>query len=158
MINYVYLISGFIIKKLIVFIYYFRETNTNFNDIKSVQVLKAAEVKPVKKDFYFYQGNFLKILTEFVLINLLFTALDGQHIYLSAVNVEMLESMFGSLENSPQEIKATVIEKQYLSMTEALRKRYRFLLHLPITTVFEWVEIDLENIVNQETLFIFKSK
>lgn len=84
--------------------------------------------------------------------------MDGQHIYLSAVNVEMLESMFGSLENSPQQIEAIVIEKQYLSMTEALRKRYRFLLHLPITTVFEWVELDLANVVNQETLFIFKSK
>lgn len=85
-------------------------------------------------------------------------AIDGQHIYLSAINVEMLESMFGSLENSPQQINATVIEKQYLSMTETLRKRYRFLLHLPITTVFEWVELDLSNIVNHETLFIFKSK
>lgn len=70
----------------------------------------------------------------------------------------MLECMFGSLENSPEQINAVVIEKQYLSMTEALRRRYRFLLHLPITTVFEWVEIDLTNIVNQETLFIFKSK
>lgn len=85
-------------------------------------------------------------------------AIDGQHIYLSAVNVEMLESMFGSLENSPQQITAIVMEKQYLSMTEALRRRYRFLLHLPITTVFEWVEIDLTNVVSQETLFIFKSK
>jgi len=66
--------------------------------------------------------------------------------------------MFGSLQNSPQQIKAIVIEKQYLSMTDATRKRYRFLLHLPITTVFEWVEIDLTNVVNQETLFIFKSK
>lgn len=84
--------------------------------------------------------------------------MDGQHIYLSALNVEMLENMFGSLENSPQQIRATVVEKQYLSMTEALRKRYRFLLHLPITTVFEWVELDLSNVVNQETLFIFKSK
>lgn len=83
--------------------------------------------------------------------------MDGQHIYLSAVNVEMLECMFGSLEKSPEQIKAVVIEKQYLSMTEALRKRYRFLLHLPITTVFEWVEIDLADVVNQETLFIFKS-
>lgn len=70
----------------------------------------------------------------------------------------MLECMFGCLENSPQQIQAIVIEKQYLSMTEALRKRYRFLLHLPITTVFEWVELDLTNIVNPETLFIFKSK
>jgi len=88
---------------------------------------------------------------------LIFTALDGQHIYLSAVNVEMLECMFGSLENSPQKIDAIVIEKQSLSMTEASRKRYRFLLHLPITTVFEWVELDLTNIVSRETLFIFKS-
>lgn len=83
--------------------------------------------------------------------------MDGQHIYLSAVNVEMLECMFGSLENSPPQINAIVVEKQYLSMTEALRKRYRFLLHLPITTVFEWVELDLCDVVNQETLFIFKS-
>jgi len=88
---------------------------------------------------------------------LILTALDGQHIYLSAVNVEMLECMFGSLEKSPQQIDAIVIEKQSLSMTEASRKRYRFLLHLPITTVFEWVELDLTNIVSQETLFIFKS-
>lgn len=97
------------------------------------------------------------IITHLLML-LILIAMDGQHIYLSAVNVEMLECMFGSLENSPHQIKAIVIEKQYLSMTEALRKRYRFLLHLPITTVFEWVEMDLTNIVSQETLFIFKSK
>lgn len=98
----------------------------------------------------------------YVIVNLLILktliAMDGQHIYLSAINVEMLESMFGCLENSPQQINATVIEKQCVSMTEALRKRYRFLLHLPITTVFEWIEIDLTDVVSQETLFIFKSK
>ncbi|XP_025416269.1 RING finger protein 10, partial [Sipha flava] len=108
----------------------------NLNSKNGHEVLQK---KPAKKDFYFYQ------------------AVDGQHIYLSAVNVEMLECMFGCLENSPQLITANVIEKQYLSMTEALRKRYRFLLHLPITTVFEWVELDLANIVNPETLFIFKT-
>lgn len=113
-----------------------KEINKKHNLNPAIHGLKK---NPAKKDFYFYQ------------------AIDGQHIYLSAVNVEMLESMFGSLENSPQQIKAIVIEKQYLSMTEALRKRYRFLLHLPITTVFEWVEMDLTNIVSQETLFIFKS-
>jgi len=96
------------------------------------------------------------VITHLLML-LILIAIDGQHIYLSAVNVEMLESMFGCLENSPQQIKAIVIEKQYLSMTEALRKRYRFLFHLPITTVFEWVEMDLTNIVSQETLFIFKS-
>ncbi|VVC33085.1 Hypothetical protein CINCED_3A022956 [Cinara cedri] len=108
-------------------------------NLTSTNVQDVLQNKQVKKDFYFYQ------------------AMDGQHIYLSAVNIEMLESMFGSLENCPLQIEAIVIEKQYLSMTETLRKRYRFLLHLPITTVFEWVEIDLTNIVNQETLFIFKS-
>jgi len=115
-----------------------KEINLKYNS-NPVGVQENLKKKPAKKDFYFYQ------------------AMDGQHVYLSAVNVEMLESMFGSLENSPQHIKATVIERQYLSMTEALRKRYRFLLHLPITTVFEWVEIDLTDVVSQETLFIFKS-
>jgi len=116
-----------------------KEINTNINNLSTIDILEVLPKKPAKKDFYFYQ------------------AIDGQHIYLSAVNVEMLECMFGSLQNSPQQIKAIVIEKQYLSMTDATRKRYRFLLHLPITTVFEWVEIDLTNVVNQETLFIFKS-
>lgn len=105
---------------------------------------------------------FIKVSDKITNVNLyclcfFVTAVDGQHIYLSAVNVEMLENMFGSLENSPHQIKANVIEKQYLSMTEALRKRYRFLLHLPVTTVFEWVEIDMIDIVDKETLFIFKS-
>ncbi|KAL5241094.1 hypothetical protein ACI65C_008504 [Semiaphis heraclei] len=116
-----------------------KEMNPNLNSFNSINLKEISQKKPAKKDFYFYQ------------------ALDGQHIYLSAVNVEMLECMFGSLENSPQKIDAIVIEKQSLSMTEASRKRYRFLLHLPITTVFEWVELDLTNIVSRETLFIFKS-
>lgn len=117
----------------------------------------------LKKIFFSIKVNILQFLIYvrcryiFLIYFLILTALDGQHIYLSAVNVEMLECMFGSLENSPQQIDAIVIEKQSLSMTEASRKRYRFLLHLPITTVFEWVELDLSNIVSQETLFIFKS-
>lgn len=46
---------------IIDFIYLYRETNTNVNNLKSAQVQEAVEVKPVKKDFYFYQGKFLQI-------------------------------------------------------------------------------------------------
>ncbi|XP_050437545.1 RING finger protein 10 [Adelges cooleyi] len=114
----------------------------NINDkLKSVNFNEINETpnKSIKKDFYFYQ------------------AVDGQHIYLSAINVEMLEKTYGNLENSPQLLTAIVKEKQYLSMTEALRKRYRFLLHLPITTVFEWVEIDMTNLVSPDIFELFKS-
>ncbi|XP_050536694.1 RING finger protein 10 [Daktulosphaira vitifoliae] len=105
----------------------------------NVDCVQSSTSKPTKKDFYFYQ------------------AIDGQHIYLSAINIEMLEKMYGSLENSPQKLTAIVYEKQYLSMTESLRKRYRFLLHLPISTVFEWVEIDMVEIVSPEIFDLFKS-
>lgn len=87
----------------------------------------------------------------------LYLAADGQHIYLHAVNIQMLEHMYGSLENCPTNINGRIVEKEGGSMTEALRRRLRCLQHLPVTCQFEVAEIQLRPpVVSKETLDFFE--
>ncbi|KAI4499969.1 hypothetical protein M0802_004839 [Mischocyttarus mexicanus] len=79
-----------------------------------------------QKFFYFYQAE------------------DGQHIYLHAMNVKMLEMQYGSLEHCPPAITGKLLEKEVGSFTEDLRRRLRYLCHLPITCPFEVAEIELK--------------
>lgn len=52
-----------------------------------------------------------------------------------------------------------ILEKEGGSMTEELRKKLRYLQHLPVTCQFEVAEIKLnEPSVNKETLDHFKGK
>lgn len=93
------------------------------------------------KHFYFYQAE------------------DGQELFLHAVNVRMLEMSYGSLENSPPLISGVILEKESGSMTEELRKRLRYLQHLPVTCQFEVAEIDLKPpVVTADTLEFFKDQ
>lgn len=92
-----------------------------------------------------------------MLFVLLLTAIDGQQIYLHAVNARMLELNYGSLEQSPHTVTGVIVEKESGSMTEDLRKRLRYLQHLPLTCQFEVVEIQLAPpVVSQKTLDTFK--
>lgn len=95
----------------------------------------------IQKFFYFYQAD------------------DGQHLYLNAMNVKMLEQQYGSLENCPHTIKGKLLEKEGGSITEDLRRRLRYLCHLPLTCQFELAEIDLQPpIVSQEVLTSFQDQ
>lgn len=96
---------------------------------------------PPLKHFYFYQ------------------AADGQHIYLHALNVRMLEHCYGSLEHCPPVVTGRIVEKESGSMTEELRRRLRYLQHLPVTCQFEVAEIQLKPpIVTKETLEHFRDQ
>ena len=92
----------------------------------------------MQKFFYFYQAN------------------DGQHLYLHAMNVKMLEMQYGRLENSPHIITGKLLEKEGGSLTEDLRRRVRYLCHLPLTSQFEVAEIELKPpTVSEEVLSSF---
>lgn len=76
-----------------------------------------------------------------------------------ALNIRMLEHTYGSLENCPPTINGRILEKDSGSMTEELRKRLRYLQHLPVTCQFEVAEIQLsDSIVSRETLQYFHGK
>lgn len=85
---------------------------------------------------------------------------DGQHIYLNPFSTKILCHEYESLENSPLEIRAKILQMDWVSMSEAWRRRFRYLEHLPLTCEFRLIEIDFEksNLVSQETLSVFNDQ
>lgn len=49
----------------------------------------------------------------------------------------MLEMQYGTLANGPATLTGTIVEKEAGSMTVELRRRLRYLQHLPVTAQFE---------------------
>ena len=43
---------------------------------------------------------------------------DGQHIYLHSLNARCLVRQFGSMENSPQKVTASIVEKESVIVNE----------------------------------------
>ena len=112
-------------------------------DISTIQpaLLKKKNQTTPKDVFFFYQSS------------------DGQPIYLHALNVQMLVSEYGSLENCPPKLTGKVLEKDNTSMTEELRNRLRYLRHLPLTSIFEVCEIQMKPpLISKETLNEFSDQ
>lgn len=85
-----------------------------------------------------------------------YQAEDGQYMFLHPVNVRCLVREYGSLEQSPEWISATVVEIAGHSMSEDVRQRHRYLSHLPLTCEFSICELALQPpLVSRETLEIF---
>ncbi|KAL0129286.1 hypothetical protein PUN28_004175 [Cardiocondyla obscurior] len=88
-----------------------------------------------------------------------YQAEDGQHMYLHAANVKMLEMQYGSLEHCPHIISGKLLEKEASICTEELRRRLRYLYHLPLTCPFELAEIELKPpLVSEEVLHAFQEQ
>jgi len=115
----------------------------DFGNVKAedLQIASISQSCLPVKYFYFYQ------------------AIDGQHIYAHAINIKMLEMTYGSLENCPHEVTATIVEKEVGSMTAELRTRLRYMQHLPITCEFEVVELAFEQpLVSEEAMMSFEDQ
>ncbi|KAM3939517.1 E3 ubiquitin-protein ligase RNF10 [Leptodactylus fuscus] len=88
-----------------------------------------------------------------------YQAVDGQHVYLHPVNVRCLVHEYGSLERCPETITATVVEVDGFTVTEEVRRRHRYLCHLPLTCEFSVCELSLgPPTVSQETLSYFSDE
>ncbi|KAK9522395.1 hypothetical protein VZT92_018863 [Zoarces viviparus] len=88
--------------------------------------------------YYFYQAD------------------DCQQMFLHPVNVRCLLHEYGSLEASPDSITATVVEIVGHTVTEDIRRRHRYLAHLPLTCEFSICELVLQPpILSKETLDTF---
>lgn len=101
-------------------------------------VHNLANINKSKDAFYFYQ------------------AIDGQHIYLHSLNARCIISQYGSLEHGPTTITATIVDKEIAFMTENIRRRLRYLSHLPLTCEFQVLEVSLgPPIISKHTLQLF---
>uniref|UniRef100_A0A668AIW2 E3 ubiquitin-protein ligase RNF10 n=1 Tax=Myripristis murdjan TaxID=586833 RepID=A0A668AIW2_9TELE len=85
-----------------------------------------------------------------------YQAEDCQQMFLHPVNVRCLLREYGSLEASPDSITATVVEIEGQTVTEEIRRRHRYLAHLPLTCEFSICELALQPpILSKETLDTF---
>ncbi|XP_053726300.1 RING finger protein 10 isoform X2 [Synchiropus splendidus] len=89
-------------------------------------------------NYYFYQAE------------------DCQQMFLHPVNIRCLLREYGSLEASPDTITATVVEIFGHTVTEDIRRRHRYLAHLPLTCEFSICELALQPpTLSKETLDTF---
>uniref|UniRef100_A0A665SZP2 E3 ubiquitin-protein ligase RNF10 n=1 Tax=Echeneis naucrates TaxID=173247 RepID=A0A665SZP2_ECHNA len=85
-----------------------------------------------------------------------YQAEDCQQMFLHPVNVRCLLHEYGSLEASPDSITATVVEIVGHTVTEDIRRRHRYLAHLPLTCEFSICELALQPpVLSKETLETF---
>ncbi|XP_019718278.1 E3 ubiquitin-protein ligase RNF10 isoform X2 [Hippocampus comes] len=85
-----------------------------------------------------------------------YQAEDCQQMFLHPVNVRCLLREYGSLEASPDSITATVVEIEGHTVTEDIRRRHRYLSHLPLTCEFSICELSLQPpILSKETMDTF---
>lgn len=97
------------------------ECNLTVNDIDIV--MGAAHAK----HFFYYQAP------------------NGQNIFLHSINSRMLQQAYECLEKSPNKIHGKIIQIESCTMNEDLRKRLKYLQHLPVSSVFEVVEIEFDS-------------
>ncbi|XP_014215587.1 RING finger protein 10 isoform X2 [Copidosoma floridanum] len=118
-----------------------------------------SEFKVGEKDFYNeYASSSDPEIAEPPKYHYFYQAETGQNVYLLAMNVKMLEMQYGSLEKSPLKISGTLLQREVGSIDEERRGKMRYLAHLPVTSQFEFVEIDLGSFVSDEVLRSFQSQ
>ncbi|RIA95012.1 hypothetical protein C1645_734374 [Glomus cerebriforme] len=117
--------------------------------IANISPLKPEEKHKIKatKDFladdrmyYYYQSE------------------DGQHIYLHPLDIRVLKHEFGSYDNFPDEITVRVVGVDESTMTEDLRKRFKYLSHLPLSCDVTFLEVDLKGFVSDNSLKVFENE
>ncbi|RUS13564.1 hypothetical protein BC937DRAFT_95125, partial [Endogone sp. FLAS-F59071] len=84
-----------------------------------------------------------------------FQAADGQHVYLHPLDIKVMKHEFGSYERFPEHICVEVLGVEESTLTEDLRKRCKYLSHLPLSCDVTFVETDLKEVVSEATLSVF---
>lgn len=99
----------------------------------------TAPVIPTEDTYYFYQ------------------AASGANIFLQPLDIKILTTHFGSHEALPDTLTVAVDGSDEGSMNEDLRKRCRWLAHLPTSVDLTFIETDLSAIVPSKTLEAFSA-
>lgn len=83
---------------------------------------------------------------------LFYQAASGQHIYLHPLDIKILKSHFDSYSAFPLDIRVRVEGSEEGSMNEELRKRCKYLSHLPEACDLVFAEVDLSSVMPSEAL------
>jgi hypothetical protein len=96
---------------------------------------EAKKGKKKESTFYFYQ------------------AADGQHCYLLPLDVKILKHQYKNYEDFPDSIEVKISNSRETTMDEGLRRRFKYLSHVPLGCDLIFIEIDFDSsdIVTPET-------
>ncbi|KAK9117707.1 hypothetical protein Sjap_016654 [Stephania japonica] len=84
-----------------------------------------------------------------------YQVVDGQHVILHPLNMKCLLNYYGSYDLLPPRINGEIVQLESVIQSEAMRRRYRYLSHLPLTTTFQLCEIDIGKILPRDALSPF---
>ena len=130
-----------------------RPTDWNAQQEQAFSAMREASATPTKQlktrknvnppppstsTYYFYQAG------------------SGSLTFLHPLDIRILLSHFGSYANFPQSIEVKVEAQNEGTVDDDLRKRCRYLAHLPEATDVTFVEVDLESVVGKEALTAFE--
>ncbi|KAG0329057.1 hypothetical protein BG004_002422 [Podila humilis] len=105
---------------------------------EKVEVRQEKVPNQVTSVYYFYQ------------------AANGHHLYLQPLDIRILKQHFESYEHFPDSIVVKVIGIEETSLTEEVRKKCKYLGHLPLGCEVSFVDVALEQVVSPETLQPFE--
>lgn len=80
----------------------------------------------------------------------------GANVFLNPLDGRILLTQFGSASNMPDHVSLPVTGYDSATVSDDLRKRVKYLGHLPVGTEVVFVETDLKDIVSKETLAQFE--
>ncbi|TPX58352.1 hypothetical protein PhCBS80983_g03202 [Powellomyces hirtus] len=87
-----------------------------------------------------------------------YQSMDGQHLYLHPLDIKVLKYEYETYDRFPDHIEVDVIKVQESTMTEDLRKRCRYLGHVPLSCDVTFCEIDPSRLVKSETSRAFEKE
>ncbi|KAJ3143850.1 RING finger protein 10, partial [Irineochytrium annulatum] len=85
-----------------------------------------------------------------------YQAADGRHLYLHPLDIKVLFHEFEGYDKFPDRMDMKMLIVQESTVNEDLRRRCKYLSHLPLSCDVNFCEVDLTKIVSAETLKVFE--
>lgn len=88
-----------------------------------------------------------------------YQAIDGQNLFMHSINLRMLQAQHGTLAQCPPVVTGRIVQREHFSVDDVLRKRSKYLQHLPMTSIITVVEVSFrEDVVSGEVLKEFEEE
>ncbi|KAG0023086.1 hypothetical protein BGZ82_010825 [Podila clonocystis] len=85
-----------------------------------------------------------------------YQAANGHHLYLQPLDIRILKQHFETYERFPDTITVKVLGIEETSLTEEVRKKCKYLGHLPLGCEVSFLDVALEGIVGEEGIKTFE--
>ncbi|KAF9191879.1 hypothetical protein BGZ51_006599 [Haplosporangium sp. Z 767] len=87
-----------------------------------------------------------------------YQAANGHHLYLQPLDIRIMKQHFETYEQFPNTITVKVLGIDETSLTEEVRKKCKYLGHLPLGCDVSFLDVDLEGIVGAESVRPFETE